>query len=51
MLEYIQILKKCKTLHGAAQVYIAALMDWKITNKEKDTLQNIYVEYTKKIIE
>lgn len=46
MQEYLQILKKCKTLHGAAQVYIAVMLDQKLTNKEKDTFQSVYVEFT-----
>lgn len=46
---YLDALKKCKTLHGAAQVFIAVLLDEKLTNKEKNTFQDVYVEYTQNL--
>jgi hypothetical protein len=49
MQNYFDLLKKCKTLHWAAQVYIAVLLDEKLTNKEKNTFQDVYVEYTQNL--
>ena len=46
---YLDTLKKCKTLHWAAQVYIAVLLDEKLTNKEKNAFQDVYVEYTQNL--
>lgn len=46
---YLDALKKCKTLHWAAQVYIAVLLDEKLTNKEKNTFQDVYVEFTQNL--
>lgn len=45
MEKYIEILKKCRTLKGVASVYVAVLLDEKLTNKEKNTFQAIYIEY------
>ena len=47
---YLDVLKKCKTLHWAAQVYVAVLLDEKLTNKEKNAFQDVYVEYTQGLI-
>jgi len=49
MQNYFDLLKKCKTLHAAAQVYIAVLLDEKLTNKEKNTFQEVYVEFTQNL--
>ena len=38
MQNYFNLLKKCKTLHWACQVFIAVMLDEKLTNKEKDEL-------------
>lgn len=49
MQNYFDLLKKCKTLHWACQVFIAVMLDEKLTNKEKDTFQDVYVEYTQNL--
>jgi len=49
MQNYFDLLKKCKTLHWAAQVYIAVLLDEKLTNKEKKVFQDVYVEFTQNL--
>ena len=49
MQNYFDLLKNCKTLDQCAMWYIAVLLDKNLTNKEKDTLQDVYVEYTQNI--
>jgi hypothetical protein len=49
MQNYFDLLKKCKTLHWAAQVYIAVLLDEKLTNKQKKVFQDVYVEFTQNL--
>ena len=49
MQNYFDLLKKCKTLHWAAQVYIAVLLDEKLTNKQKNVFQDVYVEFTQNL--
>ena len=49
MQNYFDLLKKCKTLHAAAQVFIQVLLDEKLTNKEKNIFQDVYVEFTQNL--
>lgn len=49
MQNYFDLLKKCKTLHAAAEVFIRVLLDEKLTNKEKNTFQDVYVEFTQNL--
>lgn len=46
MKKYINLLKRCLTICSASKVYVAVLLDENLTGREKNTFQEIYVEYT-----
>ena len=46
MEKYIDLLKRCMTICSASKVYVAVLLDEKLTGREKNTFQEIYIEYT-----
>jgi len=48
---YLIKLMDCENLEQLKAVYCELLLDEKLTNKQKDTLQNVYVEKSKFIVE
>lgn len=49
MKKYLDLLKRCNTLYTASRVYIAVMLDYKLSNKEKDLFQYVYTQYTQEL--
>ena len=45
MQNYLGILKKCQTLASASRVYVAVMLDKKLTKEQKAQFEAIYIEY------
>ena len=45
MQNYLEVLKKCQTLASASRVYVAVMLDKKLTKEEKARFEAIYIEF------
>ena len=45
MQKYLDILKKCQTLASASKIYVAVMLDEKLTKEEKARFEAIYIEF------